>query len=53
MKEFADWPTFPMLWANGEFVGGLDIVKEMIENGEFDEVMGETSASESGIVAAA
>ena len=27
MKEFADWPTFPQLWANGELVGGLDIVR--------------------------
>lgn len=26
MKEFADWPTFPQLWTNGELVGGLDIV---------------------------
>ena len=26
MKEYADWPTFPQLWVNGELVGGLDIV---------------------------
>ncbi len=26
LKEFADWPTFPQLWAGGELVGGLDIV---------------------------
>lgn len=26
LKEFADWPTFPQLWADGELVGGLDIV---------------------------
>lgn len=32
MKEFADWPTFPQLWTNGEMVGGLDIVKEEIES---------------------
>ncbi|OKL58463.1 hypothetical protein UA08_05992 [Talaromyces atroroseus] len=28
LKEFADWPTFPQLWVQGELVGGLDIVKE-------------------------
>ncbi|KAI5299332.1 hypothetical protein KEM56_003328 [Ascosphaera pollenicola] len=28
LKEFAEWPTFPQLWMNGELVGGLDIVKE-------------------------
>ncbi|KAL5357400.1 thioredoxin-like protein [Aspergillus floccosus] len=32
LKEFADWPTFPQLWVNGELVGGLDIVKEEINN---------------------
>ena len=26
LKEYADWPTFPQLWINGELVGGLDIV---------------------------
>ena len=26
LKEFADWPTFPQLWADGDLVGGLDIV---------------------------
>ncbi|KAJ5091117.1 hypothetical protein NUU61_005987 [Penicillium alfredii] len=30
LKEFADWPTFPQLWVNGELVGGLDIVREEI-----------------------
>ncbi|GKZ21977.1 monothiol glutaredoxin grx4 [Aspergillus brasiliensis] len=32
LKEFADWPTFPQLWVEGELVGGLDIVKEELEN---------------------
>ncbi|RHZ73095.1 hypothetical protein CDV55_106988 [Aspergillus turcosus] len=32
LKEFADWPTFPQLWVEGELVGGLDIVKEEINN---------------------
>jgi len=29
------------LYIDGEFVGGLDIVKEMVENGEFDEIVQE------------
>jgi Grx4 family monothiol glutaredoxin len=29
LKEFADWPTFPQLWATGELVGGLDIVSPL------------------------
>ncbi|CUM46154.1 uncharacterized protein AC631_04591 [Debaryomyces fabryi] len=31
LKSFSDWPTFPQLYINGEFQGGLDIVKESIE----------------------
>lgn len=27
LKEFADWPTFPQLWVDGDLVGGLDIVR--------------------------
>ena len=26
LKEYADWPTFPQLWMDGDLVGGLDIV---------------------------
>ncbi|KAI9655002.1 MAG: monothiol glutaredoxin grx4 [Trizodia sp. TS-e1964] len=32
LKEFAEWPTFPQLWVNGELVGGLDIVKEELNS---------------------
>lgn len=32
LKEFAEWPTYPQLWVDGELVGGLDIVKEELEN---------------------
>jgi len=31
LKVFSDWPTFPQLYANGELVGGLDIVREEME----------------------
>ncbi|KAK2068731.1 hypothetical protein P8C59_003359 [Phyllachora maydis] len=31
LKEFAEWPTFPQLWIDGELVGGLDIVKEELQ----------------------
>jgi Grx4 family monothiol glutaredoxin len=30
LKEFADWPTFPQLWVDGELVGGLDIVSSIL-----------------------
>ncbi|CCG85169.1 Monothiol glutaredoxin-5 [Taphrina deformans PYCC 5710] len=42
LKEFSDWPTFPQLYVGGEFVGGLDVVREMIENGEMTSVLEES-----------
>ncbi|MDR2244581.1 MAG: Grx4 family monothiol glutaredoxin [Burkholderiales bacterium] len=33
-KDYANWPTFPQLYVNGEFVGGCDIMREMFESGE-------------------
>ncbi|KAG0041707.1 Glutaredoxin 3 [Gryganskiella cystojenkinii] len=35
MKTFSDWPTFPQVYVKGEFVGGLDVVKELVATGEF------------------
>jgi monothiol glutaredoxin len=34
LPGYANWPTFPQLWVQGELVGGCDIVVEMYENGE-------------------
>ncbi|MFN0314728.1 MAG: Grx4 family monothiol glutaredoxin [Burkholderiales bacterium] len=39
IKEFANWPTIPQLYINGEFVGGADIMREMYENGELEKVL--------------
>ena len=33
LKTYSDWPTYPQLYAKGELVGGLDIVKEMKVSG--------------------
>jgi Grx4 family monothiol glutaredoxin len=36
LKEYAEWPTYPQLWIDGELVGGLDIVKDSLsEDPEF------------------
>ena len=29
LKTYSDWPTYPQFYANGELVGGLDILQEM------------------------
>ncbi|MDG1820781.1 MAG: Grx4 family monothiol glutaredoxin [Methylophilaceae bacterium] len=34
IKVYANWPTIPQLYINGEFVGGSDIIKAMYESGE-------------------
>ncbi len=34
IKDYANWPTIPQLYVNGEFVGGSDIMKEMFAAGE-------------------
>lgn len=34
LKVMMDWPTFPMLVAGGELVGGCDIVEELAAAGE-------------------
>ncbi|MYM63250.1 Grx4 family monothiol glutaredoxin [Pseudomaricurvus sp. HS19] len=34
LPKYANWPTFPQLWINGELVGGCDIVTELHESGE-------------------
>ena len=34
IKQFANWPTIPQIFINGEFIGGADILAEMHENGE-------------------
>jgi len=39
IKEFANWPTIPQLYVNGEFVGGSDIMSEMFQSGELKKVL--------------
>ena len=39
VKAFANWPTIPQLYVNGEFVGGSDIIREMYESGELQKVL--------------
>jgi monothiol glutaredoxin len=38
LKEYKQWPTFPQLYIEGELLGGVDIMIEMYEAGEFKEI---------------
>ena len=37
LKKFSNWPTYPQLYAEGKLVGGLDIMKDLREEGELIE----------------
>jgi monothiol glutaredoxin len=41
IKAFSDWPTIPQLYVKGEFVGGSDILREMMQAGELQTLMAE------------
>lgn len=45
LPKYANWPTFPQLWVNGELVGGCDIICEMAANGELKTLVAEAAAS--------
>ena len=32
LKVYSDWPTYPQLYVRGELVGGLDIMKELMDD---------------------
>lgn len=34
LPRYANWPTFPQIYINGELIGGCDITLEMYQNGE-------------------
>jgi len=40
IKEYANWPTIPQLYVNGEFIGGSDIMTEMYQSGELKKLLG-------------
>jgi monothiol glutaredoxin len=44
IKDYANWPTIPQLYVNGEFVGGSDIMREMYESGELQQLLGKRAA---------
>ena len=39
IKQYANWPTIPQLYVNGEFIGGCDIMREMFQSGELQKVL--------------
>ena len=48
IKGYSNWPTIPQLYVKGEFVGGADIIREMVQAGELQNLL-----QEKGVAAAA
>lgn len=34
IKDFSNWPTLPQLFVRGQFIGGNDVMRQMLESGE-------------------
>ena len=45
IKAYANWPTIPQLYVNGELVGGADIVRVLYELGELQPLVNPAGAS--------
>jgi glutaredoxin-related protein len=39
LKKLNNWPTFPQLIVNGELVGGLDILQDLVQSGDFADIV--------------
>ncbi len=39
LPRYADWPTFPQIYIDGELVGGCDIVLELHASGQLKAMM--------------
>jgi len=39
LKAYSNWPTFPQIYVKGNLIGGLDIIKELKEDGELSETL--------------
>lgn len=40
LKKHSNWPTYPQIYVSGELIGGLDILKEVAEEGSLKEQWG-------------
>ncbi len=39
IKDYSNWPTIPQLYVKGEFIGGCDIMREMLQSGELQKTL--------------
>lgn len=39
LPKYANWPTFPQLWIEGELIGGCNIILELFQNGKLKKLI--------------
>ncbi len=44
LPRYANWPTFPQIYINGELIGGCDITLELYQRGELQKMVDEIKA---------
>lgn len=43
LPKFANWPTFPQIYIDGELIGGCDITLELFQKGELQKMTKEAA----------
>lgn len=44
LPRYANWPTFPQVYFNGELIGGCDITLELFQRGELQKMVEDVKA---------
>lgn len=44
LPRYANWPTFPQIYINGELVGGCDITVDLFQKGELQKMVKDAKA---------
>ena len=39
LPQYANWPTFPQLYVQGELIGGCDIMQNLFDQGELQKIV--------------
>lgn len=47
LPQYANWPTFPQVYINGELIGGCDITLEMYQSGDLQKMVKEAMQGDS------
>ena len=45
LPHFANWPTFPQLFIQGELIGGCDIIEDLKSAGELSRMAGDVAGA--------